>query len=110
MFIFRTEPYRDLLSLVCLVDLYLTGCGRRQGLERQVGSRLPQLPVAHVKGHDLVALPSGHSAGTRRAVVSAPAIPLSGVDLEITLRAFVKQKRARLLVLVSPMTKNTSSV
>lgn len=85
-----------------LVDLDLIGHRWSQDFDRQVRTCFLQLPIAHVKGHNLVALSSHHSAGTRHRVMSTPTIPLPRMDLEYTLCALIKQKCACLLVLIAP--------
>lgn len=73
-----------------------------EALQGELWSGLLQLAIAHVIHGDLVALSHRDAAVARDGVVSAAAVPLARVDLKLPGEAPVQDKRASLVVFITP--------
>lgn len=87
----------DPAASVIIIIIILT-----QDLQGEAGPRLLRLTVAHVKHGHLVTLSHRHAAVAGDSVMSAATVPLPRVDLELPGEAPVEDKRASLVVLITP--------
>lgn len=97
-----SDTYGDLLPLVGLQHPEPTALPVTEVLQGELWPALLRLTVAHVKDGNLVPLSYRHATVAGNGVVSAAAVPLARVDLELSGETPVKNKGASLLVFITP--------
>lgn len=96
------DTHGHFLPLVGLQHPDLTALALSQVPQGEPWPRLLQLPVAHVEDDHLVPLSGGHPAVAGHRVVSAAAVPLARVHLEVSGEAAVQHERSRVVVVIPP--------
>lgn len=102
------DTYGDLLPLVGLQNSDPTALPVTCVLQGKLRPGFLRLTVAHVENSNVVSLSHRNTTVAGDGVVSAAAVPLPRVDLEVPDQAPVQDEGARLVVFIPPVDRRIS--